>query len=327
MLDRPQVIMAGQNLYPTVPERAPVAVLKEHLDSVDFLRINEDIGSPQLVSVAHDCTVKFWDLTTHHLLKSVAAHTEAIYCCDCSGPLLCTCSPDKSVLLWDFRTQAQVGSAQAHTAKVYFVRFTGTEEVVTCGRDGKLLLWDTRNLRSPKGDYSVHPDHIYRSVDVSADRSLLAAVTQNSQIEVFDFHSRRLLDEVTLAWDLSVFPEDADFLTPPSTIYCVRFLNQTKELLTAHQDMAVRKLGVAPSLHEEATLRNHYDYIRHVEVAADDSLFFSTCQDGSVRRWEGFQAVRSYTGASQIMSCAALTRDKRVLATSCWDQCVYLYQA
>ena len=302
-------------------------MLREHLDSVDFLRINEDIGSPQLVSVAHDCTVKFWDLATHRLLKSVGAHTQAIYCCDCSGSMLSTCSPDTSVLLWDFRTQAQTGSAQGHTEKVYFVRFTGPDQLVTCGRDGKILLWDTRNLRAPKADFSVHPDHIYRSVDVSADRSLLVAVTQHSQIEVFDFNSRRLLDEVTLAWDMSVFPADADFLTPPSTIYCVRFLNQSKQILTAHQDMAVRRLGAAPSLREEATLRNHYDYVRHLEVAADDSFFISTCQDGGVRRWENWQAVRSYTGASQIMSCAAVTRDKRVLATSCWDQGIYLYEA
>lgn len=318
--------MAGQNLYPTAPERSPTAVLKEHVDSVDFLRINEDLPSPQIVSVAHDCSIKFWDLASHRLVKSTTGHTQAIYCCDCSGPLLCTCSPDSSVLLWDFRTQAEIGRAQAHTQKVYYVRVTGQDEVLSCGRDGKLLLWDTRNLRSPKADFSVHPDHIYRSADVSADRSRLAAVTQHSQIEVYDFPSRRLLDEVTLAWDMSVFPADAEFLSPPSTIYCTRFLNQSKQLLTAHQDRAVRRLNLAPSLFEEATLRSHYDYVRHVEVAQDESFFISTCQDGSVRKWERSNAVRSYTGAAQIMSCAALTRDNRLLATSCWDQCIYLYQ-
>ena len=319
--------MAGQNLYPTVPEREPLCVLKEHVDSVDFLRINEDLSAPQIVTVSHDCTIKYWDLGAKRLLKSVRAHTNAIYCCDVTAALLCTSSPDMTVALWDFRTHAQVAQGAVHQEKVYYVRFTAQDEVLSCGRDGKLLLWDTRRFNAPKADFSVHPDHIYRSVDISADRSLLVAVTQQSQVEVFDYQSRQLLSELEIPWDMSVFPDDADFLSPPSTIYCVRFYHRSNDVLTAHQDKAVRRLQTSPALQETATLRNHYNFVRHVEVAQDDSFFISTCQDGSIRKWEGSEAVLSYTGAKQIMSCAAITRDKRLLAASCWDQCLYLYEA
>jgi WD40 repeat protein len=157
----------------------------------------------------------------------------------------------------------------------------------------------------------------------------------DSHVKVFSQETGQVVQETDIHYDSSVFPRDAALITPPSIVQSVRFCNfNPKQLLTAHDDLAVRLLHLsAYRLSEAKVERQHYDAVRHIEVAVDDLMFVSTCQDGSVYLWnlEFMQAYMTLTGNSQIVvtamqSCAAMTRDRRTVLTGCYDHCMRLYR-
>jgi hypothetical protein len=49
-------------------------------------------------------------------------------------------------------------------------------------------------------------------------------------------------------------------------------------IMTAHQDLALRKFRLTNETAEEIGLyRKHFDYVRYVEIANDDSFYISAC--------------------------------------------------
>lgn len=312
------------------PEKNPVHSMVAHHDSIDFVRINEKTSSPQIVSASHDDTFKIWDLEKKSLVNSCHAHNQGVFCCDISpnGKQIATCSPDQTVAVWDSSNCSQVARGTAHTYKVYFVTYVSESQLVSCGRDKNVFLWDIRNMSSPAKSYQVSGNGTFRSVALSPDRSTLIATTAESAVEGFNFESGERIFEHKVDYDLSVFPADKQWLVEPAIIYVARFFKDNS-FLTCHQDMAIRKFQLTPSGPQQTgILRNHLDFVRHIEISENEDIFVSTSQDGSARIWDVSSAtpIWNLVGHNQIASCAAITSDSKTIVTSSYDQSLKIYR-
>lgn len=313
------------------PEHESVGVIKGHNDSVDFVRINETASSPQILSASHDGTLKVWDLSRKNLLGSIAAHPEGVFCCDISpsGRQYASCSPDQTVALWDANSRNLVSRAAAHSHKVYFVLYASDSQLISCGRDANIFLWDIRNMNTPSKNFATPQSGTFRSVALSPDNSILIATTAESGIEGYEFPSGNPIFNELIVYDPRVFPEDKPMLLPPSIIYNAKFFrSQRNVFMTSHQDQAVRKFEIdRRNIRQTALRRNHWDYVRHVEISHDDSFYVTTCQDGSARVWNAHNDTpeMSLVGHSQIVSSAAITRDNRTIVTGSYDQSLRIY--
>ncbi|CAG9310882.1 unnamed protein product [Blepharisma stoltei] len=313
------------------PEHQASSTIKGHTDSVDFVRINENASSPQIISASHDGTVKIWDLSRKNELSSILAHQEGVFCCDVSpnGRQIASCSPDQTVALWDISNRNNIARATNHTHKVYFVLFISDSQLLSCGRDRNIFLWDLRNMRAPSKNFATPQSGTFRSVALSPDNSILLATTAESGIEAYEFPSGRPIANQTINYDMRVFPQEKEFLVPPAIIYNARFFrNQRNTFLSSHQDHAVRKFELNNgNLTQISYHRNHWDYVRHVEISSNERFYVSTAQDGSVRVWDAASNTPqlSLIGHTQIVSSAAIARDNRTIVTSSYDQTLKIF--
>jgi WD40 repeat protein len=93
--------------------------------------------------------------------------------------------------------------------------------------------------------------------------------------------------------------------------------------------MAIRKFALTNEAATELGIYvKHYDFVRYVEIAKDDSFWITSCQDGTMRIWDGetCEPVAYLAGHEQILSCVALTQDKRIAISACYDMHLNVYE-
>lgn len=126
-----------------------------------------------------------------------------------------------------------------------------------------------------------------------------------------------------IAYDKGHFSANHDFFTEPKIAYGGKFFKTVANtVLTAHQDLAVRKFTVSETSAEEVgVFVSHFDYVRYVEIANNDAFYITTCQDGSLRLWDSESNTprHLYSGHEQIVSCVAVTQDNRLAISACYD--------
>jgi WD40 repeat protein len=301
----------------------PSSVIRAHLDSIDFIKLLEKGSSPLAVSASHDKTLKVWDLNTQRNVVVLAGHTEGVYCCDVSDSgQVVSCSPDQTVRLWDPKSGREISRGLGHTYKIYYVIFVDNTHIVSCGRDKKLLLWDTTRMNAPVMRYGDDASGIFRSVTFFNDK--IFASTENSGVEIYDYKTGRNLLKQDIPYDSLTFSSIRESKLPPSIIYCIKGFKDG-QVLTAHQDMNLRKFSFSTQLDLIYYRRAHYDSIRHIEISSDYKSFITTGQDGSVRLWEDETPRASLVGHTQVVSCACITNDKRRVITSSYDQTISIF--
>lgn len=318
---------------PQCPELAPLITVTGHIDSIDYVQINEHIG-PSIITASHDCYLKWWDLAYCRPLKAIKAHAASLYGMDISPSKtqLSSCSADKCIALWDSRNYSSITRIEnAHNHAIYFVKYSTDTTLISCGRDRTIKVWDLRNLRHAKS--VISDGRAYRSLDCKYP--LVAAGSMDSHLKIFDQENGELIQKVDFQYDLSVFPRDAFYEDPPAIVHSIRFCNhQDGQLLTAHDDLAVRRLHMGEfKLNILQVERQHMDSVRHIEIAHDDSMFITTCQDGSVSLWDfaRMQVYMKLTGSLQavvrlMQSSSAMTSDCSTIVTGCYDRHIRIYR-
>ena len=293
--------------FPPTKELLPFAKLNAHTDSVDHVKLCEK--KQRIVSAGHDGTLRLWDLNRFTNVNTIQAHQEGVFGCDISpnGNLIASCSPDATVGVWDSNTGASISKGLGHSYKVYFVVFLNDTTLFSCGRDKMLLQWDLRNMSQYVKNLSskIYLDNngTYRSLAISADKSHLLATLAESKVELYSLPQSDLLYCAEVPCDASVFDGRRDLMMPPRIVFSAKFMHSSNGLITAHQDCRIRRWQFTSSeLTLDTEIKEHLDYVRHIEISEDDSLFVSTCQDGGVSVWDAASDNQLYTLAGHTQT-------------------------
>lgn len=313
-----------------IPQYGPTHELRGHTDNVDGVVILP--SGTNCLSVSHDQTVKLWDFSALSQLKSIKAHEDGVYGLDISrsGSMFATCSADRSVAIWDTKAMKLISRATKHEDKIYSCKFIRDDMIFTTGKDGKLYLWDIRNFKSPLKNVARPDSGPIRSVDINPDETLAFSAGHNGCIDVYNLQNNAFLYSHQVDWVREHFPADHEFFTDPKIIYNGKFLKtMTNTILTAHQDLAVRKFGLTfEGAEEQGAFVYHFDAIRHIEIAQNDAFYISACQDGTLRLWDiATNTPRHlYSGHEQIVSSVAITQDNRIAITASYDSKLNIYE-
>ncbi|HEX4083586.1 MAG TPA: c-type cytochrome domain-containing protein, partial [Chthoniobacteraceae bacterium] len=123
----------------TTADGKMVCKMKKHTDWVTALSFTPD--GKELISGDRAGGLSIWD-TQGHELQSVSAHTGAITAIACRGNIVATSSEDGTVKFWDIEEGKELKSWHAHDGGVRSIAFTQDGQIVTCGRDRLVRLWN-----------------------------------------------------------------------------------------------------------------------------------------------------------------------------------------
>jgi denticleless len=105
------------------------------------------------------------------LVKEWSAHSNAVFdlAWTETEPKLLTASGDHTIVLWDVNLNCQVSSFAGHQSTIKSVNFRRHDDnvFVSGGRDGSLMIWDTR----AKGQQTISPSIVISNAHVSTSTS------------------------------------------------------------------------------------------------------------------------------------------------------------
>jgi eukaryotic-like serine/threonine-protein kinase len=135
-------------------------------------------------------TVHVWDLLRQQILTSLTGHRAPVWDLAFSpdGQTLATASSDQTVRLWDVSTWQSKSVVRGHGNEVWGVAFTPDGNTVVSGsKDETIMLSPAHPSRPAETIRDVH-----WPAQISPDGSLVAAVSTNGQVGLWDLTSGEL---------------------------------------------------------------------------------------------------------------------------------------
>lgn len=181
-----------------------LAVLNGHVKEVAGAAFSPDGGT--LATGSLDNTVRLWDLKTGRETLSLTAHAggavSVVWSPD--GRYLASAGNDAVIKLWNGATGALVKTLTGHTKKqttdvnktftgIYNVAFSPDgKRLVSCGTDGKIIVWDVATGREIKTLRGGHKDDV-TAVAWSPDGRMLVSGGWDTTVRTWDVNSGREL--------------------------------------------------------------------------------------------------------------------------------------
>lgn len=147
----------AQTVSRCTPSR-PMAANQQHgVVGLSFSR-----NGRTLVSAGADGQIKFWDVATGQVSRTLNGHTNAIYKAVFSPneKLLASSSRDTTTRIWDVASGRELHKLTGFRCSVKEVRFSPDGKMVaSVGNDGMLKLWDVKTGKELKSlVHSASPD-------------------------------------------------------------------------------------------------------------------------------------------------------------------------
>jgi len=159
-------------------------------------------GSRELVVSYWSGAVHVWDVARQKILTSLTAHAAPVRDITFSpdGQTMATASSDQTVRLWDAATWQSKAVLRGHGNEVWGVAFTPDgQTVVSSSKDETIMLSPARPSRSLDNIGGIGAP-----TRVSPDASLVAAVSTNGVVGLWDLRTGRRLEELSgEAWPLA----------------------------------------------------------------------------------------------------------------------------
>jgi WD40 repeat protein len=143
--DQSQVALGGPSRLVkvlTVSNGELLHKLKKHTDWVTAVSFSPN--SQMLASADRNGAVIIWDPESGQDLFSLSGHKSAVTALSWrdDSKLLASASEDGSIKLWEMQEGKQVKNWNAHNSGALSVSYSHTGQLVSCGRDGQVLVWD-----------------------------------------------------------------------------------------------------------------------------------------------------------------------------------------
>ncbi|XP_055081568.1 sperm-associated antigen 16 protein-like [Periophthalmus magnuspinnatus] len=145
----------------------------------------------RLATTSGDATVRVWDLDRGRCLLSLPGHLSSTWgCCfHRSGLSLASGSSDWTVRLWDLPGGRALATLRRHGKAVSSVHFPPHSDhfLLSSGRDGTLLLWDTR---APASHQATHRSAINHCTTDTTGR-VVASCDAGGVVNLWDVRAFR----------------------------------------------------------------------------------------------------------------------------------------
>lgn len=223
-----------------------------------------------LASASYDHTIKFWDVKTRKLIRTLTGHTSSLRIIQFSpdGKLLASSSTDNTVRLWNVATGKTVHVLSGHTQTVRSVAFRS---------DGLLLA-------SSSSDRSIR----LWNVKTGAHLKTLTGHTSSVRSVAFSPNNRTLvscsLDNTVRLWDVFSGKERVTLRGHSLSVKCVDFDQRGRFIISAGNDRTVR-IWDPYTGKQTAALSGPTSSLWHCAISPDGNLVAAAGSDRSIYLW------------------------------------------
>jgi WD40 repeat protein len=344
-------ILPASNLGQSKTDGRPELVLQTgHTQGVFALAFSPD--GRLLASGGEDYSVKVWELSTGHLLRTLAGHAGEINAVTFSpdGRILASASRDKSVKLWDATTGKLVRTLNKHSESVLAIAFASDgRSLASWGTDNTVKFWDiATGLGVETFSGPVHPVNvvafsrdgrrmawgqgIYNIIHLyepeTRESSTLTGHSDFVNAVAFSPDGQSLAsaswDHTMKLWDVGTGRELRTI--PAAGIANMSFSADGRWLVSGGEDKSVRLWEVATG-NELRTFSGNADQVFAVAFSPDGRWVASGGLDRSVKVWEVStgREFRTLAGYSAPINGVAISPDGHLLASGNVNQTLDLW--
>jgi WD40 repeat protein len=290
-------------------ENRTEVILKGHTCGVDAVAFSAD--GQVLASAGADGAIRIWDVPTGQERAHLQGHTEPVWGITFSpdGKTLAAGSRDGTVKLWEVATWLVRITLHGHTDWVRSVVFLGDGgELLSAAIDGTLVLW---NLAEVQGRTFGEPESSCWTMAVAPNGKLLAAVSQDGSISIWDVATGR---------KLATYPSDR------ICVAAVAFTPDSQRLAAARMDGTVKLWDVLPGK-APLIFRAHAANANAVAFSPDGRILATGGSDGTINLWDTATVASrgTLTGHTHGISSLVFAPGGRTLASGSWDKTVRLW--
>jgi WD40 repeat protein len=265
--------------------------------------------STLLASSADDETIRLWDVTTGHMLRSISADGTGFLGFSPDGSLLMSESRDV-VKLWDVATGRDLGTITESMTNINSCALSPDWSLLALGlADGTVKLWDIvagQVLRTLRG----HTIGV-SGVAFSPDGTILASGSPDKTIKL---------------WDVATGAELRTLRGHTFFVMDVAFSPDGNLLASAGLDNTVRLWDVATG-QSLRMLTGHTLFVNEVAFSPDGTLLASGSADGAIKLWAVAtgQLLQTLTYHTSSVNSMAFSPDGTYLASGSGDKTVVLW--
>ena len=170
-------------------------LLQEPVANVATITFSPD--GDYLVSGSNDHAIRFWDMKTQMISKTLKGHAGAVKSLDftADGKLMVSASDDKTIRIWDAKTHKTIKVLKGHGEKITRLDISPDDKrIASASKDKTVRLW---NITSGKliNVLKGHSSDV-TSVAFSSDGKLLASGSINT-IALWDVKTVKILKVLT----------------------------------------------------------------------------------------------------------------------------------
>ncbi len=284
------------DLFPAVNK-----TLYEHKLGIADLSLTSD--GKKLVSASFDNTVKLWNLKNGECIRTVKYNKtpeSVTIASDGSFVAVAGLPEDFAVLVYDENLELLLLKLENHTERVRKIKLSGDNKfLVSCGSDGKVLLWD---LRTREIVFERQYASKVLGCDLSADGNMIALVTGENLVEVWN-----------VEFDSLVFSKSFN----KGEFRVVMLSKSCKELVIGGGNDKTTEIWDIVNDNQLYTIEGHGTITYDLFLDAADKILVTSGKDKYLKVWD-FKTgtlLKTFEGHSRITRRIAGTSDLSTIVT------------
>ncbi|MHC5746196.1 MAG: WD40 repeat domain-containing protein [Nostoc sp.] len=278
-----------------------------------------------LISAGRDDTIKFWNLRTGKLLRSLDAHSDGVTSIAISpdGKQIVTGGISTPTMkVWDLRTFFMLKGDSGHTQPVETVAISSDGKFIASGSDDHTIkLWDLHTLKL----LDTIPAHsgFVSKVAFSPDMQTLvtAGGGDDNTIRLIDLQTKKTR-HILKGHKTGV---DAIAITPDSKKLVSGSFGQLVSRNRAISTLKLWNLQTGKLLHE---FTDNFSSVESLAISPDGKILICGNYDGTIKLWSLEQGKLLHTwrdGSSSVLGLA-LSLDGKTLVSSNEDSIIHIWQ-
>ena len=233
-------------------------------------------SKPWLISVAHDGTIRVWNIETESCLTILhSSGSQRLEVMALAGDRLIVGGKDQTLQFWDIATERCLRSLQGFVCGTKALAFAdGGNTLLSSGLDHYIWQWDLRSSPSatPPQALQGHRSNVWAiAVGTAGQRQYLASGDYGGTVRLWELKTQ----QIRHCWTAH-----------PDRIRAIAVAHHREWVATASTD-GVIKLWDAATGHCLRTLQGHCGAVQSLGFLTHTDQLVSCGNDGTLRLWDG----------------------------------------